>query len=268
MPGALESSHADVRRLQRFVHSRADREAEGLFVIEGPDLIRAALDAKHSIAEVFLCREEATSEILSLVDEIVALQIPLRNVSPRALRQISDARTPQAIGALIPVAPQRTDVLKSGSLVVVAHEVRDPGNAGTIIRSSEAAGAAAVFFTGDSVDPRNPKCLRATAGAYFFIPVFAMQLDECVRVLREWSYDIFATTLRGEKGYREVDFSRPTAVLIGNESAGLSNDAIAACDATITIPMAGRSESLNAGVAASLIAFRALEMRPMAPKDR
>ena len=151
--------------------------------------------------------------------------------------------------------------IPASGLVLVLHDVRDPGNAGTIIRSADAAGVTAVVFTGQSVDPFNPKTLRATAGSIFRLPVCVSDLATTLEHFAASGAATYATVVRGGRGYREVDFTPASVVVIGNEAEGLDDVAVAACHSSISIPMAGRGESLNAGVAASLIAFEALWQR-------
>jgi TrmH family RNA methyltransferase len=144
---------------------------------------------------------------------------------------------------------------------MVLVDIRDPGNAGTLIRSADAAGASGVVFTGHSVDPFNPKTLRASAGSVFHLPVAVIEWDDALASLRARGARVYATVVRGGMSHRDVDFSGPSAVVIGNEALGLAEDVVAQCDEAITIEMAGSSESLNAGVAGSLIAFEALWQR-------
>jgi TrmH family RNA methyltransferase len=142
---------------------------------------------------------------------------------------------------------------------LVLHDLRDPGNVGTIIRSADAAGVTAVVLTGQSVDPFNPKTLRASAGSIFHLPVVVTSIEETAAHFD--GEQLLATVVHGGRSYREVDFTNPSVVVIGNESDGLDAATIALCGASISIPMDGKSESLNAGVAASLIVFEALWQR-------
>jgi RNA methyltransferase, TrmH family len=146
-------------------------------------------------------------------------------------------------------------------LVLVLHDLRDPGNAGTLIRSAHAAGASGVVFTGTSVDPFNPKTLRATVGSIFHVPVAVASLEDTLTSFHARGATALATVVRGGLNHREIDYAQPTLVVVGNEADGLDEASIALCDSSITIEMAGASESLNAGVAGSLIAFEALWQR-------
>ncbi len=171
-----------------------------------------------------------------------------------AVRSVSEATSPQPILATARFAPRGLDELAVDGLVLVLHDVQDPGNAGTVIRSAEAAGARAVILTGQSVDPYNPKTLRATTGAIFRVPVVVADLTPTLDGLARQHVRTLATVVREGDDVLATDLRAPTAILIGNEAAGLDDAVVARCDGRISIAMAG-GESLNAGVAASLIAF-------------
>ena len=182
-------------------------------------------------------------------------------LGPGVLEKIADAQTPQPVIAAVRFPVVDVGDIAVEGLTVILHDVRDPGNAGTIIRSADAGGATAVVFTGQSVDPYNPKTLRATAGSVFHLPVAVANLEETLEHFKGGGADTFATVVRGGTSLRKTDLSRASVVVIGNEASGLDDATVARCDAAITIPMAGRSESLNAAIAASLIIFEALYQR-------
>lgn len=259
---ALGSSHERVRRLRRLLQKRSERWSEGVFVIEGPDLVSAALDAQENFEAIFI--DEAAAQI----PEIESLCIRASNDGVRifslasgVLEKVADAQTPQPILAAVHMRPSALSDLSKSGFVLISHDIRDPGNAGTLIRSADASGAMAVIMTGQSVDPYNPKTLRATAGSLFRIPVILADLDESISHLKKVGFRVWATVVRGGESSRKVDLTVPTAVVIGNEARGLSSDESALCDGMLTIPMAGGAESLNAGVAGSLLAFEALYQR-------
>jgi len=176
------------------------------------------------------------------------------------LEKIADAQTPQPVLAAVRFEQRDVTSIPKVGLVLVLHDLRDPGNVGTIIRSADAAGANAVILSGQSVDPFNPKTLRASAGSIFHLPVVVASFDETVAYFGADTH-LLATVVRGGRSHRAVDFTKACVVVIGNEADGLDAATIERCNETISIPMEGRSESLNAGVAASLIAFEALWQR-------
>ncbi len=231
-------------------------------VIEGPDLVAAALESSASFEAIYVDAGEVSSPGLrALIDRSNELGVRLFALEPGVLAKVADAQTPQPILAAVRFAAREVESVACEGLILAVHDLKDPGNAGTIIRSADAAGATAVIFTGQSVDPYNPKTLRATAGSIFHLGVCVAALDSTLVHFSRLGAQTLATVVRGGASHRDVSFASPTVVVIGNEAEGLSADVIAKCDRSISIPMAGRSESLNAGVAASLIAFEALYQR-------
>jgi TrmH family RNA methyltransferase len=251
-----------VRRLRRLVQKRSLRWSEGVCVIEGPDLVAAALESGAQFEAIYVDASEASSpKVVALTNKASDLGVRVFALESGVLDKVADAQTPQPVLAAVRFAPKDVNDIASGGLVLVVHDLKDPGNAGTIIRSADAAGTSAVIFTGQSVDPYNPKTLRATAGSIFHLEVYVATLVSTLAHFSSSGAQTLATVVRGGTSYRDVDFTVPTVVVIGNEAEGLSEEVIAMCDRSISIPMAGRSESLNAGVAASLIAFEALGQR-------
>ncbi|MCU1363387.1 MAG: rRNA methyltransferase [Acidimicrobiaceae bacterium] len=223
--------------------------------------MRAALDAREEFEAVFVAASATSPELSALVVDATARGVRVYSLAPEVLSRVADAVTPQPVVATVRLPVRDVSSIPAAALVLVLHDLRDPGNAGTLIRSAHAAGASGVVFTGSSVDPFNPKTLRATAGSIFRIPVAVSSLGEVTSSFRDRGAAILATVVRGGRNHRDVDFSRPSVVVIGNEADGLDAASIALCDESITIEMAGANESLNAGVAGSLIAFEALWRR-------
>ena len=158
--------------------------------------------------------------------------------------------------------PLETIGPRKPGLVVVCAEVRDPGNAGTVIRSAEAAGADAVVFCDGAVDPYNPKTVRASAGALFHVPFVAGGGSIAVlERLGAWELWRWATVAKGGTDYTEADLRRPGALVLGNEAAGVAGSLMPHVDAQLTIPMQGRAESLNVGMAAAVLCFEAARQR-------
>jgi TrmH family RNA methyltransferase len=181
------------------------------------------------------------------------------------LDRVADTVTPQPVLAVVPMVDVAlTDLarVKPPDLVVVCAGVRDPGNAGTILRSAEAAGVAAVVFCDGSVDLYNPKTVRASAGALFHVPVVAGgPVPGVLDQLGRWGLNRLGTVAHGGDEYTTVDLRRPTAVVLGNEATGLPADLDPLLDGGLTIPMTGRSESLNVGMAAAVVCFEAARQR-------
>lgn len=234
-------------------------------VLEGPDLIDAALEAGAEFEAIYCDRRAATS-LTSTLDRAERAGVRVFQLEDGVIEKIADAQSPQPVLAAVRMPLHELSTLGENGLILVLHDVRDPGNVGTIIRSADAAGVSAVVLTGQSVDPYNPKTLRATAGSIFHVAVVVATLDAAIEHFRNRGARVFATVVGGGKDYRRAELNLPSVVMIGNEAAGLDENALALSDETISIPMSGRSESLNAGVAASLICFQALHQREDAMK--
>jgi RNA methyltransferase, TrmH family len=229
-------------------------------VLEGPDLVDAALESGAEFEAVYV--DAAVLErpaITALTAKAVASGVRVFALAEGVIEKIADAQSPQPVLAAARFEQRDVSSIPRSGLVLVLHDLRDPGNVGTIIRSADAAGATAVVLTGQSVDPYNPKTLRASAGSIFHLPVVVASIEATIDYFADTQ--LLATVVHGGRSHRDVDFSRASVVVIGNEADGLDVSTIERCGESISIPMDGRSESLNAGIAASLIAFEALWQR-------
>lgn len=180
-------------------------------------------------------------------------------VDDRALASLSDSVSPAGVVAVCRSLDRPTDhVLDGSSLVAICADVRDPGNAGTVVRCADAAGADAVVFAGDSVDPHNAKTVRASVGSLFHLPL-ALEADPAAAVR---AAQFRGLTVLAADGEGEVDLERagdlllgPTAWLFGNEAWGLPAELAALADHRVRIPIRGRAESLNLSTAAALCLY-------------
>jgi TrmH family RNA methyltransferase len=184
---------------------------------------------------------------------------PCHVVTDKAAKALSDTVTPVGLVAVctLPEA-DLADVLGAGPrLVLVAVETSEPGNAGTLIRIADAMGADAVVLAGDGVDPYNGKCLRASAGSIFTLPVLeAPHVPTLIAALRQAGLTILATALDGELPLTEAELTAPTAWMFGSEAHGLSRDVAGQADARVCIPMRGGAESLNVAAAAAICLYQ------------
>jgi tRNA G18 (ribose-2'-O)-methylase SpoU len=192
-------------------------------------------------------------------------------VTPEVMGHLTSTVTPQgvvAVAGFVDVPLSSLD--ERATCVPILVEVRDPGNAGTVLRSADASGADAVVFTRSSVDVYNPKTVRATAGSLFHVPVIRdVELAESVERLRGRGFAVLAASATGERAVHDVDLSGPTAFLFGNEARGLPGEALQLADGSVRVPISGRTESLNLAAAATLVLFEAARQRaPHPPADR
>ncbi len=228
---------------------------------EGTELIRTALAAGAVPEALYVGAEgRADADVASLATEAQRSGVRVFDLAPGVMAKVADTVTPQGVLATFAMVDTGPEALDGGRLVVVMADVRDPGNAGTVLRSADAAGADAVVCCGGTVDPYNPKTVRSSAGSLFHVPLVVLaSVDEALGLLGRLGYRRLGAQVRGGEDYTAVDWRRPTALVLGNESAGLPGDL--ALDGAVGIAMAGRAESLNVGVACAVLCFEALRQR-------
>ena len=262
MTSALSARNPKVQRLRRLSAKRTERVAEGAFVVEGWKLVEEALAAGFPIESVFVDTEGAA--------RIDAGRVPVHLVDASVLAGALDTRTPQGVAAIA-----RTPAVALGELdatagpVVVLVGVGDPGNAGTLVRTAEAAGCSAVLFSDGSVDAYAPKCVRASAGSIFRVPV--VNDGEGVQVLErlaDHGVHRLGTTAHDGTPYDQTDLNIPFALVLGSEAHGLPAEIADRLDGLVHIPMTGAVESLNVGVAGSVVLFEAARQRRASGRAR
>jgi TrmH family RNA methyltransferase len=243
------------------LHRHVGRRRARRFLAEGPNLVQAAL-VRGLVRELFVT-EPAKQRHASLLAALVGRQeLPVHLVTERAAKALSDTVTPAGLVAVCEIpATGLEDVLAAAPrLVAVAVEISEPGNAGTVIRIADAMGAAAVILGGHSVDPYNGKCLRASAGSIFSIPVVPVaDAVAALTALRGAGLQVLATTVDGETRLDEVGLAAPTAWLFGPESHGLSAEIADQADHRVRIPMSGGAESLNVAAAAAICLYQSAQ---------
>lgn len=234
-------------------------------MVEGAKVLREALDAGVPVESVYLdaaADNAETARAAALADRAFAAGARVFELAPGVMARVADTVTPQPVIAVVPYVDVPLERVQDASLLLVCVEVRDPGNAGTVLRSAEAAGAGGVVFASGSVDVYNPKTVRASAGSLFHVPVVTG--GDAVEVLDEiggWGVRRLATAARGGAEYDALDLTGPVALVLGNEAHGLPAAVEACVDQAVTIPMAGRTESLNVGMAAAVLCFEVARQR-------
>lgn len=257
-PAGLAFTSGRVKRLRQLMARPSVRERERAFVVEGPTLVGDALDAGAELECLFV----APGNTEPVVDRAAAAGVPVFDLAPGVLERVAGTVTPQRVLAVARAVDVDLGELAGASFVVVCVDIRDPGNLGTVLRTAEAAGAGGIICCDGSVDVYNPKCVRASAGSLFHTRIVAR--GEPVKVLGTlggWGLRRLGTRPDGGEPYHRVDLTTPTALVLGNEANGLPPAAGAAVDGWITIPMAGRAESLNVGMAAAVVCFEAARQR-------
>jgi RNA methyltransferase, TrmH family len=239
---------------------RSYRQKRSALLIEGGRALADALRSGAHMDEIFL--SESAPDAGAIVAEAAERGVEVVRVTDAVLAALSDATTPQGVVGVARSPLVDLEVLDTGNLVLVLAEVRDPGNAGTLLRSAAAAGADAVVFTHGSVDPLNPKTVRAAAGALFALPVASgARLEDAVTLLRTRGLVILGASARADHAVYDLDLAHPTALIVSNESWGLPAEQRRLLDGEVGIPMPGPAESLNVGIAGSVLLFEAVRQR-------
>ena len=243
----------------RRLATRAFRDKQGEFLAEGPQTVREALSCDDVTLEIF-----ATQEGTAQHPDIAALardaNVDWNFVGDSVLTEIADTVNPQGMVArCLKLVSRLDDVLSANpSLLVICADIRDPGNAGTIIRSADAAGADGVVFTGNSVDPFNPKSVRASVGSLFHIPlVIEPNVEAAIDRTKKAGLSVLAADSTGDVDLFDADevLAHRSAWLMGNEAWGLPDEIRRQCDRVVSIPIFGRAESLNLATAAAVCLY-------------
>ena len=245
---------------------RDARSATGLFLLEGPQAVAEALTFRPELVVELYGTPTALERYTDIGQAAVDAGVDVEFVTEHVLDSMADTVTPQGIVAVCHQFPTSVkDLLhpkldgSAPALIAILEEVRDPGNAGTIIRAADAAGADGVILTGRSVDLYNPKVVRASTGSIFHLPIaVGVELGSVLEKARAAGVQILAADLRGDDllaARGDGLLAAPTAWLFGNEARGLSDEQLALADRVITVPIYGHAESMNLATAASVCLY-------------
>ena len=259
MPRLITSfSNATVKRL-RSLRDKKARRSEGLFLAEGLRIIAEAHDSGR-LPEIIAC--SAAGAAHPLAAEIIAATEAAGGeaieTSADILGKMSGKDNPQTVIAAYrqpDLALERID-LSEAQLWIAVQALRDPGNIGTILRTGDAAGAGGLILIDDCADPFSVEAVRASMGAVFTQAIAAARWDEFIAWLRGGPGQLVGTSLKATTDYLDAQYEAPCFLLIGNEQQGLPPEYEAECDLLVKIPMAGRADSLNAAMAAAVMAFQ------------
>jgi RNA methyltransferase, TrmH family len=234
------------------------RQTDGAFVVEGIRLVEEALASKWEFKWA-IYTDELGERGQALVQDMIVQGIPVEQVTPKIMQSASDTRSPQGVLAVIQYRP--LPLPKKLDFVLVVDELRDPGNLGTMLRTAAAAGVGAVVLSSGSVDPFSPKVLRSAMGAHFRLPIETLAWDEIRLVILRHGLAAYLAAAEAGELYTQLDFRHPTALVIGGEAAGASDQAQQAVTGQLCIPMPGGGESLNAAVAAAILMYEVVRQR-------
>lgn len=228
-------------------------------MVEGPQLVEEAIRSGARLEGVYVAPEGLDEPVVAQAEQAGVRVFPL---GKGVIDRVSDTVTPQPVLAVATQPDPPLDALRGAGAVVVCVDVRDPGNLGTVLRTAEAAGMDGVICTEGTVDAYNPKSVRASAGSVFNVAVVAGgEPVEVLEQLAAWGMRRLGTTPATGVPYHDADFTGRLAIVLGNEAHGLAGPTADRIDEWVTIPMAGRAESLNVGMAAAVLCFEAARRR-------
>lgn len=240
---------------------RPARSETGLFLLEGPQAVAEALRFRPELVVELYATPTALERYTDIAQTAVEAGVDVEFVTEHVLDAMADTVTPQGFVSVCRQFPTSVkDIFASSPrLVAVLEEVRDPGNAGTIIRAADSAGADAVVLTGRTVDLYNPKVVRSTTGSLFHVPVaVGADLSDVVGRAHSAGLQVLAADIKGEDllhARREGMLAQPTAWVFGNEAHGLADELLELVDRVVTVPIYGQAESMNLATAASVCLY-------------
>ncbi len=270
----MAASNPRVSSLRRLTGRRKARIEAGLFVIEGPVALGELLAAGIELDEVYVDVDawngaDDNSALVTAVTLASSAGTPVWGIAPEVFARVSDTATPQGVLAVAPRRVVDIDAMTAlAGPILVLVDVGDPGNAGTLVRAAEAAGAAGVVFAGSSTDAFGPKTVRAAAGSLMRLPVAEIaDVEGLVADLLDAGRIVLATVVEDGASPEDLDLGGSPVLLVGSEAHGLDPALVERCTGTVTIPMNLDVESINAAVAGAVVLFEAARQRRVAVKQ-
>ncbi len=256
------TQNPEVRQLEHWSRKSRDRRKAGRFVLEGLRELRLALEGGYQPEKLYFCPEILPETRLA---ELPGLEgCPLVSLSPEVYRHLAYRGKTEGVIGLMHAKPHRLEDLSwdtDAPLVLVAESPEKPGNIGALLRTADAAGLDAVLIADPKGDLYNPNVIRSSIGCLFTVPVATGSSRDILEFLRERNIQVLAAALGDSQRYDLVDYTRPTAIVVGTESTGLTPVWMEEADARIAIPMQGLIDSMNVSVAASILIFEGKRQR-------
>lgn len=251
------TTNARIKQIRSLSHRR-ERERTGLFFIEGIRIVSEAIQMGAEIDTLISAPDLLKSQFaVELLSKARNQGIPCLEVTPEVFKTLSVKEGPQGLGAVVHQRWERLDAVRLGNELcwVALDSAQDPGNIGTILRTSDAVGSRGLILLGNCADPYDPSALRASMGALFSQGLAKASFSEFVHWKRQHSYTVVGTSGAATLDYRQASYTSPLVLLMGSEREGLSTEQQALCDSMVRIPMVGRSDSLNLAVATGVVLY-------------
>ena len=251
------NQNSKIKLVRALLGRSKERREAGAFVVEGVRLVEEAVKANWN------CRFALYDETLnergkSQVESLKSRGVDVEEVSTSVMKSISETEAPQGILAILEFT--NLPIPNSPNFILIPDQIRDPGNLGTLLRSATASGVQAVLIPPETTDAFAPKVLRSGMGAHFRLPIHSMSWEEIEKVVKLGGLKVYVSDMDGQSCW-EMDLRQPVAVIVGNEAEGVSESARKLANGKISIPMSGETESLNAGVAGSVLMFEVIRQR-------
>ncbi len=257
---------ARIRELSR----RKERDAQGACIVEGVHAVQQAVAAGLPLEAVLVCPERIrTPEVTVWVADAHRRGLPLVELSLGQFERVTRMESPVALVAVAAWRPLPLERLPAATpgVLVIAEDLDEAGNLGSLIRTADGSGAGAVIATGAAADPAQRKCLRASLGTAFRLPVaWVERTPEALAWARQRGYHLVATSPGARDGYAQARYGHPVALIFGNERRGLEAETLRACDQLVRIPMLGSADSLNVTVAAGVLLYELQRRRAAGPR--
>ena len=251
------AQNAKLKLVRALLGRSKERREAGAFVAEGVRLVEEAVNANWQFQ--FVLYDETLSERGTLdVKRLTSLGVDCEMIASNLMKSLSDTETSQGLLAVLPMT--QLPIPNSPSFLLIPDQIRDPGNLGTLIRSAAAAGVQAVLLPPETADAFAPKVVRAGMGAHFRVPILSMTWEEIGQVGKSEGLKVYLADMDGVSCW-ETDLRAPLMLIVGSEAEGASESARRLATQKISIPMSGKVESLNAGMAGSVLMFEVMRQR-------
>jgi len=256
------NQNSKIKLVRALLGRSKERREAGAFVAEGVRLVEEAVKANW-ICRFALYDETLSERGLSQVESLKSRGVDVEEVSVSVMKSISETEAPQGILTVLEFS--NLPIPNSPNFILIPDQIRDPGNLGTLLRSAAASGVQAILIPPDTTDAFSPKVLRSGMGAHFRLPIRSMGWGEIEKAVKSDALNVYVADMDGTSCW-DMDLRQPVALIVGNEAEGASESARKLADGKISIPMSGETESINAGVAGSVLMFEIMRQRRVKKK--
>jgi RNA methyltransferase, TrmH family len=258
-------------RIKNLIHlqKRGEREKQGLFVVEGIKEVEKVVEMDYEFDSLFFCPDIIEPPLVSKIIAKIP-SVPCFEVTPEVYNKVAYRENSGGIIILAKPKLHGLNQLKSNPnpLILVVEGVEKPGNIGALFRTADAAGISAIIICDPATDLYNPNAVRASLGCVFTIPTAICTSNEAIEWLKKKDIQIFASYLQASIPYHKVDFTKPSAIVMGTEATGITKQWVDAANANIIIPMQGKADSMNVSTAAAVLIFEACRQRDFVPSNQ